>query len=200
MIVWVPAERFNPSKPSVNVYFVPSTLTFLLFSALNTNTNVASEVVVNLTLVDDSIFKHWVSDKPLYLTEPLLVDKLPVISNTLLFFPSVVKLWTTVVPTTGVDEDCVSLDSSWEGASLSAGVDEDGTVEERVAYEVSVGSMEIVNEDPNGENETEQTSQKKVKTTENICCTKSILHFALISILEIHWWGGGKESVLVCWW
>ena len=50
-----------------------------LLDSANTSVSVPFEEAVNLILVDDSIFKHCVSVRPLYVTVPLLVARLPVI-------------------------------------------------------------------------------------------------------------------------
>lgn len=57
---------------SIDLYFVPS-------GELNTRVNVAAFVLVKFMLVELSIFKHWVSANPMYVTVPLVVDRFPAI-------------------------------------------------------------------------------------------------------------------------
>ena len=61
-----------------DAFFFPLIFTFLPLSP-NTSVSFPADGAVNLMLVDDSILRHLSYVTPLYVTEPLLSDVLPVI-------------------------------------------------------------------------------------------------------------------------
>ena len=61
-----------------DAFFFPLIFTFLPLSP-NTSVSVPFDDAVNLMLVDDSILRHFVSVRPLYVAVPLFVAMLPVI-------------------------------------------------------------------------------------------------------------------------
>ena len=69
-----------PSEPTF--LLVPLTFTPLPEAAVvppNTSVSFPADGAVNLILVDDSILRHFVSVRPLYVAVPLFVAMLPVI-------------------------------------------------------------------------------------------------------------------------
>ena len=59
------------------VYSVPSIVILRLHPVLKINFKTDGQLVVNVTFVEDSIFKQVVNVRSLYATVPLDVDRLP---------------------------------------------------------------------------------------------------------------------------
>ena len=76
----------------VSLVTISPSIFMLVEDSTNTRISVLASVIVNVIDVEDSIFKHRVRVRPLYVTVPLDVERLPLIVKKLDVFPLSVKL------------------------------------------------------------------------------------------------------------